>query len=109
MSFRVELTEGAYADLDRLMDWLAQRSSPAAADRLTARFYEALPRLVSNLFSCGVAYENRHLPEEVRHLLFKVWKGKPYRAWFIVRGEVVIILGVRAPGEKPARPEDIQT
>ena len=80
MSYRVELTEGAYADLDRLMDWLAQRSSPEAADRLSARFYEALPRLESNPFSCGLAYENRFFPEEIRHLLFKVWKGKSYRA-----------------------------
>jgi hypothetical protein len=32
MTFRVELTAGAYADLDRLMGSLARRSSPAAAD-----------------------------------------------------------------------------
>jgi hypothetical protein len=32
MSFRVELTAGAYADLDRLMAWLEERSSAAAAD-----------------------------------------------------------------------------
>jgi plasmid stabilization system protein ParE len=109
MSFRVELTEGAYADLDRLMGWLAERSSPAAADRLSARFYEALTRLESNPFSCGIAYENRFFPEEIRHLLFKVWKGRSYRALFIVQGEVVRILCIRAPGEKPARPEDIET
>jgi plasmid stabilization system protein ParE len=107
MSFRVELTEGAYADLDRLMDWLAQRSSPAAANQFSARFYEALPRLESNPFSCGLAFENRHFPEEIRHLLFKVWKGKPYRALFIVRGEVVTVLCIRAPGEKPVMPGDV--
>jgi hypothetical protein len=109
MSFRVELTEGAYADLDRLMDWLTQRSSRAAADRFSAGFYEALPRLEANPFSCGLAYENRHFPEEVRHLLFKARKGRAYRTLFIVQGEVVKILCVRAPGAKPVRPEDIQT
>jgi plasmid stabilization system protein ParE len=107
MSFRVELTEGAYADLDRLMHWLVQRSSPDAADRLSARFYEALARLESNPFSCDIAYENRHFPEEVRHLLFRVWKGKSYRALFVVRGNVVKVLCIRAPGEKPATAADL--
>ena len=45
MSFRVELTAGAYADLDRLMAWLKERSSAVAADRLSARFHEVLDRL----------------------------------------------------------------
>jgi len=109
MSFRVELTVGAFADLDRLMDWLTERRSPAAADRLSARFHEALPRLESRPFSCGLAYENRYFSEEVRHLLFEVWKGRTYRALFIVQGDLVKILCIRAPGEKPVKPEDIET
>ena len=92
MSFRVELTAGAYADLDRLMANLAERSSQAAADRLSARFNEALNRLESRPLSCGLAYENRYFPTEVRHLLFEVWRGKPYRALFIVRDDNVRIL-----------------
>jgi plasmid stabilization system protein ParE len=56
MSYRVELTEGAYADFDRLTTSLAQRS-PEAADRLSARFYEALSRLESHPHACGLAYE----------------------------------------------------
>jgi hypothetical protein len=45
MSFRVELTAGAYADLDRLMASLEERSSSQIADRLSERFYEALDRV----------------------------------------------------------------
>jgi plasmid stabilization system protein ParE len=108
MSFRVELTAGAYADLDRLMVWLEERSSQAAADRLSARFYEALDRLESRPLSCGLAYENRYFPQQVRHLLFEVWKGKPYRALFIVQDDVVKILCIRAPGEKPVKPKDVE-
>lgn len=108
MSFRVELTAGAYADLDRLMAWLQERSSEAAADRLSARFHEALNRLESRPLSCGLAYENRDFPQEVRHLLFEVWKGKPYRALFIIDGDLVRILAIRAPGEKPVKPKDVQ-
>jgi hypothetical protein len=104
MTFRVELTAESYSDLDRLMTWLKERTSTQAADRLSARFYRALDRLESRPLSCGLAYENRYLKREVRHLLFEVWKGKPYRALFVVQGDVVKVLCIRAPGEKPVNP-----
>jgi hypothetical protein len=107
VSFRVELTAGAYGDLDRLMEWLEERSLPAQADRLSARFYAALERLEHRPLSCGLAYENHYFPIEVRHLLFEVHKGKPYRALFIVQDKVVKILCIRAPGEKPVKPKDV--
>jgi plasmid stabilization system protein ParE len=107
MSFRVELTAGAYSDLDRLMTWLEERSSHAAADRLSARFHKALDRLESRPLSCGLAFENRYFPTEVRHLLFEVWKGKPYRALFIVQDDLVKILCIRAPGERPVTRKEI--
>lgn len=105
MSYRVELTEGAYADLDRLTISLAERS-PASADRLSAQFYHALPRLESFPLACGIAHESRFSREELRHLLFEVRKGRSYRALFVVRGDIVKILAIRAPGEKPIRPDD---
>jgi hypothetical protein len=103
------LTEIAYADLDRLMTSLAGRSR-GAGDRLSARFYESLPRLESNPFACGLDFENPASPEELRYLLFKVKKkGRKYRALFIVHGDVVKALTIRAPGERPVTPEDIET
>ena len=45
MSFRFELTAGAYADLDRLTAWLRERSSIEVADQFTARFQKALDRV----------------------------------------------------------------
>lgn len=107
MSFRVELTEGAYYDLDRLLAWLAARS-PGAEERLSARFYESLPRLEANPFACGLAHENPEFPEELRHLLFETRKGRVYRALFVVRGDLVKILSIRAPGEKNVRPADFE-
>jgi hypothetical protein len=57
-----------------------------------------------------LAYENPDFPEELRHLLFKLSKkGRKYRALFIVREDVVKVLTIRAPGERPVRPEDIET
>ncbi len=86
MSYTVELTGGAYADLDRLTAALAGRW-PEGSERITARFYAALPRLESFPLACGVAYEIRFFPEEVRHLLFEIRKGRTYRALFIVQGD----------------------
>jgi plasmid stabilization system protein ParE len=109
MSFRVELTAEAYADLDRLMAWLEERLSLEAANQLSERFYEALSRLESHPLSCGLAYENRYAQREVRHLLFEPTKGRTYRALFIVQEEAVRVLCIRAPGERPVKRKDLKT
>jgi plasmid stabilization system protein ParE len=63
VSFRVEITETAHGDLDRMLGWLAERSSEPAA-RLSAQFEKALSRLESFPFSCGQAYENSLVSED---------------------------------------------
>ncbi len=79
MSFRVELTKAAFNDLDRLTASLAEHA-PEAADRLTARFFKALPRLESFPLGCALAHESRDFPKEIRHLLFSIRKGRTCRA-----------------------------
>ena len=106
MSFRVELTEAAFADLDRLTMSLVERS-PENADRLTARFFETLPRLESFPLGCGLAHESPEFPEEIRQLLFSIRKGRVYRALFIVRDDLVKIVCIRAPGERSVGPRDV--
>ena len=108
MSFRVELTAEAYADLERLMAWLEERSSLEAANQFSERFFEALSRLESEPLSCGLAYENRYAQREIRHLLFEPTKSRTYRALFVIQGEAVKILCIRAPGEKPVKRKDLQ-
>jgi plasmid stabilization system protein ParE len=106
MSYRIEFTERARRDINRLLDSLAERS-PEAAERLSARFEESLSRLEQFPLSCGVAYENPRFDEEVRHLLFGLSKERKYRALFTVRGDEVVILAIGAPGEQPVNPDDI--
>lgn len=106
MSFCVELSDRAYADLDRLAASLSERS-PGAGDRFLACFEAALPRLETLPLTCGLAFENRESPEELRHLLFGFRKGRRYRALFIMRGATVKVLCVRAPGEKPVDLTDL--
>jgi plasmid stabilization system protein ParE len=105
MNYRVEMSDRASADLERILQDLSDRSLKAAA-QLSARFDEGLARLETNPLTCGLAYENSSFDEEIRHLLFFVRKRRTYRALFVVRDENVVVLTVRAPGEKPITPEE---
>ena len=106
MSYDVELTKEAFNDLDRLAAALSERW-PEGSARLIARFQSALSRLKSFPHACGLAYENRYFHGEVRHLLFEIRKGRSYRALFTIQDHRVRILAIKAPGERPIRPEDL--
>jgi plasmid stabilization system protein ParE len=106
MSYRVRLTEDARADLEQRLISLAERS-PEAALRLNDRFEQALFRLRDFPLSCGLSHEHIRFAEEIRHLLFGIHPKRRYRALFTVRGDEVIILAIRAPGEKPVSPDDL--
>ncbi len=106
MSFQVRMTRSAEADLERRLSNLAERS-PHAARQLNDRFEQALFRLRDFPFSCGLAYENRVFSEEIRHLLFGVSRKRRYRALFTIRGDEVVILAIRAPGEKRVDPAEL--
>src|SRR4051794_15823028 len=99
MSFRVRLTRDAAADLEQRITALAERS-PEAALRLNDRFEAALFRLRDFPLSCGLAHENPRFAEELRHLLSGIHPKRKYRALCAIRGGEVVILAVRAPGEK---------
>jgi plasmid stabilization system protein ParE len=108
MSYRVVLTGRAEADLDRLLASL-RRASTDAASRLAASFWQTFGRLRETPLSCGLAYENPRFAEELRHLLFGISPRRKYRALFVVREDEVVILAIRAPGERPLTPEDLGT
>ncbi len=108
MSYEVAISRRAEADLDRLLAKLKD-SSPKASARLARNFWKALQRLRSYPLACGLAYENRYFSEELRHLLFFANPHKKYKALFVVRGDVVHILCIRAPGERPVKPFDVAT
>lgn len=108
MSFRVRLTQDAEADFEQRLTALAEHS-PEAALRLNDRFEEALFRLRDFPSSCGLAYENSAFSEELRHLLFWTNPKRKYRALLVIREDEVVVIAVRAPGEKPVKPKDIAT
>jgi hypothetical protein len=106
MSYRVELSVQAQEDLARLLESLRD-GSPKAAGRLARNFWAATMRLETMPLSCGLARESDLFPEEVRHLLFWVNPRRKYRALFAIRGELVQVLTIRAPGERPVDPSEL--
>lgn len=106
MTYRVRLTKGAEADYEERLTSLTERS-PDAARKLHASYLKALERLRDFPLSCGLSHENPRFDEELRHLLFGVYRKRRYRALFTIRSDEVVILAIRAPGERPVRPDDI--
>jgi len=106
VKFRVVVTDRARDDLDLRLGSLAERSAESAA-LFAARFKDALNRLESIPSSCGLAYENAAFSEVIRHLLIRIPNRRACLALFTIRGQEVVILAVRAPGERPVKPKDI--
>jgi hypothetical protein len=94
MTCRVAISAQAEADLERLLAKLSE-SSPKAAGR-------------TRPLSSGLAYESPVFPEDLHHLLFWANSRRKYRALFVVREDTAHVLCIRAPGEKPIRPEAIK-
>jgi plasmid stabilization system protein ParE len=107
MTYRVQLTAQAEADIDRIFLWLSERSLDGAW-RWYEAFWESTERLKSFPFSCGLAPENDDFDEEFRQMLFGTSRGRAYRALFVVREDIVQILCVRGPGERRVKPRDIE-
>lgn len=108
MTLRVQPTAQAEADIDRIFSWLCERSSEGAR-RWYEAFWHSADGLKSNPLSRGIAPEADDFPEEVRQVLFRTRQGRTYRALFVIRGDVVQILRVRGPGERPLKQEDIES
>ena len=108
MRYRFILTAQAEADIHRIYDRLSERSLEGAR-RWYESFWGAVERLKTNPLACGFAYEHKDFPEELRHLLFGTRKGRIYRALFMVQGDEAVILAIKAPGEKPVTPEELES
>jgi plasmid stabilization system protein ParE len=106
MSFHVRVVARAREDFETIIAWIAQRS-PEGAERLTARFEEALCSLEENPFIAPVATESDRVGEEVRQIMFRTKSGRTFRALFIIAGSEVKILRVRGAGQTPLSSKDI--
>jgi plasmid stabilization system protein ParE len=108
MTYRIQPSAQAEADIDRIFNWLSQRS-PDGAARWYESFWNATERLKKFPLSSSIAAESHRFPEEVCCMLFGTTKGRTYRALYVVRDDVAHILCVRGPGEKAVKPKDIES
>jgi toxin ParE1/3/4 len=93
MAFRVEITEEAERDANKILEWLISEHAGKAG----LRWFEGLERAIESLahmpLRCPLAPENAEFPFEVRHLLYGR-KPHVYRVVFTLDGETVYILRI---------------
>lgn len=107
MSRTLRILTLARADIDRIYDWLAERS-PAGA----ASWYDALvaetERILDRPESCGVIPEARpRWKRRIHEAVFKTTQGNPYRILFEWTDAEVLILRVRGLGQAPISQRDL--
>jgi plasmid stabilization system protein ParE len=107
MRFIVTVETPAEDDVDEIYAWLRKRS-PLGAVRWYVSFLQALRELETRPERFAAASEARLLGHRVRELLFKTRYGRRYRLLFTVVEQEVRVLRVWGPGQRPARPRDLE-
>ena len=98
MTYVVTVTGPAEDDIRATVAYIATRS-PAGAKAWREAFDGCLERLRTLPEAAGLAPEHTLFTEPIRQAIFKTRSGRPYRALFVIRGQVVHVLRVRCPGQ----------
>lgn len=106
MTARVELTNRAKRDIDGIIAWMASRS-PQGALTWSLKLEQMLATLADSAAACPLAPENGYGDPEIRQLIFKTRRGRPYRILFSAIGEVIFIRHVRGPGQDLVAPSEL--
>jgi plasmid stabilization system protein ParE len=104
VNYRVEITAGAKREADAAYEWLAERTSHAAA--WFNGLVDAIEGLAEFPTRWGLARESKEFDEPIRQLLYGK-KPHVYRVLFIVRTNVVYVLHVRHGARAAMKPGDI--
>jgi plasmid stabilization system protein ParE len=88
----------AQRDVTSCYDFPAERSRQGAASWFH-RFVETRDRLAEEADRCALAYESPFVVRELREVLFKTRKGRPYRIVVAIDEDEVLVLRVRGPGQ----------
>jgi len=107
MSYSVIILPRADRDFQQIYEYNRQ-SSKKGADAWANAFYRALKRLHSQPTALALAPESENYQEDIRQLLFKTRQGLTYRALFVTRGDRVLIIHLRGPGQDTMSREEIQ-
>jgi plasmid stabilization system protein ParE len=100
MRYHVAILSRARGDIERILDWLGERS-PDGANRWLVALEGAKASLAKNPLTYGLALESRHVGIQLRERFFKTHRGRTYRLLFTIVEREVRILRVRGPGQPP--------
>ncbi|KZL50000.1 type II toxin-antitoxin system RelE/ParE family toxin [Nodularia spumigena CS-591/12] len=106
MTFQVEITPIAEAQIEQAYGWYRERN-PEFADRWFRALMNAIATLQENPRRCNLAVEHEIFPEEVRQLLYGKSKNI-YRLLFTIRDTTVYILYVRHSAQAPLTLDDLE-
>lgn len=106
MIFRLQILPRAERDVQRIFNYISERSS-AGAQRWWIAFDEASRRVTNSPRAYPVAAEQSISSFELRPFLFKTRRGRVYRGVFAIVNDEVRILRVRGPGQAPLTDDEL--
>jgi plasmid stabilization system protein ParE len=106
MKFQVHLLWRAERDLDHIVTWLFERS-PQGAEAWHKAWKKTFRTLQTSADAYGLAPESEGQPLEVRQIFFRTRKGRNYRALYTIRGDEVLVMHIRGPGQDLVPPEGL--
>jgi len=107
MTFRVFIVPEAIQDLDRILGWLRQHSLAGAASWYH-RWQAVIKQLEDEADRSSLAPESEGRAYELRQLIFKTRRGKPYRVIFTIRDDEDYLLHLRGPGQNLLTTDEIR-
>jgi plasmid stabilization system protein ParE len=107
MTYRLVILRRAQDDVERIAHWLRKRSH---AGMIAWRYAlgDALQEILAEPLRWSRVAEGKRLPVGLRQFLFRTRAGNVYRIVYFIEGCDIRILRVRAPGQRPLRPKDVQ-
>ena len=106
MTFRVELTPIAEAQIENAYRWYREQN-PEFADRWFRGLMNTIATLQEKPRRCALAIEHEIFLEEVRQLLHGKAKNI-YRVLFVIRDTTVYVLYVRHSAQAPLTIDDLE-
>ncbi|WP_413164244.1 type II toxin-antitoxin system RelE/ParE family toxin [Capilliphycus salinus ALCB114379] len=105
MTFQIEITPIAEAQIEKAYSWYRERNSEFA-DRWFRELMNKIATLQEKPQRCALAIEHEIFPEEVRQLLCGKSRNV-YRVLFTIRDATVYILYVRHSSQAPMTADDL--
>lgn len=106
MRYAVQLTTEAYENIEGILTWITEQSV-AGAMTWSNRFDEILDDLAEDPQRFPLAPESNYDGTEIRQIIFRTRRGKPYRVLFSIQNDVVYIRHIRGPGQDFIAPDEI--